>query len=168
MFSLNLDIHCPFQHLRLHVSSTSRSGSFSFRSSSITPHSQPLNLLLKRWPPSCQSPPLPPRLDSSQILSTQRPGFVAVRSICLRYKHSDLLNREYVYNKHDEDSTWQERFALWLIWAAKLRVTVVNLCPPANRDHSSAFCHNHWSHLVTFSGHWETLEADSLFGLWRD
>lgn len=94
---LNLGINCPFQHVRLHVSSTSRSGSFSFRSSSITPHSQPLTLLLKRWPSSCQSPPLPPRLDSRLILSTQRPGFLAVCSICLRCKHSMIYFIENMY-----------------------------------------------------------------------
>lgn len=44
--------------------------------------------------------------------------FLKLRSIWLHYKHTDLPNREY--SMHDEDSSWQEHFALWLIWAAKL------------------------------------------------
>lgn len=71
-----------------------------------------------------------------------------LRSICLEYKHADLPNREYVYNKNDKDSFWQQHFAPCLISTAKLWASGLNSCPPASRDHSSAFCHNHWSHLV--------------------
>lgn len=36
--------------------------------------------------------------------------FLKLRSIWLHYKHTDLPNREY--SMHDEDSSWQEHFAL--------------------------------------------------------
>lgn len=136
-----------------------------FRSSWISPLSLPLVLLLKRWPSYAQL--CHPGLSSAWLWGPWG-QVLQLRSICLRYKHADLSNRKYVYNKHDEDSSWQQHFALWLMWPAKLWVTVLNLCPPANRDHSSAFCRNHWSHLVMLSGRWKMLEAVSPFTLWGD
>lgn len=92
------------------------------------------------WPQAS----LPPRLETLSNSEHPEAKFLWLRSICLQYKHTDLPNREYVYNKHDEDSSWREHFALW----SNPGVTVLNLCPPAGRDQSSALCRNHRSHLV--------------------
>lgn len=113
---------------------------------------------------------MPPRLKSSLILSTCDAlfffFFLRLRSICLQYKQADFSNREYVYNKNDKNSSWQERFGVGLMWAAKWWVGVLNLCPPASRDHSSGSSHNHQSHLVMLSGQWKMLEA--VWPRWGD
>lgn len=58
---------------------------------------------------------MPPRLKFSLILNTCDAQILWLRSICLEYKHADLPNREYVNNKNDKDSSWQEYFAVGLI-----------------------------------------------------
>lgn len=58
---------------------------------------------------------MPPRLKFSLILSTCDAHILRPRSICPEYKHADLPNGEYVNNKNDKDSSWQEDFGVGLI-----------------------------------------------------
>lgn len=58
---------------------------------------------------------MPPRLKFSLILSTCDAQILWLRSICLEYKHADLPNREYVYNKNEKDLSCQEYFTAGLI-----------------------------------------------------
>lgn len=70
---------------------------------------------------------MPPRLKFSLMFNTCDAQNLWLCSICLEYKHTDLPNREYGYNKNDKDSSWQEYSGVGLIWAAKRRAGVLEL-----------------------------------------